>query len=277
MARVMQRPALVTSALLHGGLLLATLIAWPWMQKPVEPTPEPVAVELISDLPQSPGPVSDTIVYEEPVPEVSENFDMPDLAAPPPPAAISADLPPVPDDPVPEAVPSLSPTAVLKPPKALPRIDVPKLPGIADTPTPSTKPGVKGGFDLDAIADSVGKSKGAAPSKPKPSGGAQSLSGPELDALKAKMYQCWNPDCGAAGADGYAVRVRIVLGRDGGLTRSPELMDKARIAAGGRAYQAAAERALRAVERCAPYTLPDDRYEAWREIVMYFNPKEVCS
>ena len=40
-------------------------------------------------------------------------------------------------------------------------------------------------------------------------------------------------------------------------------------------FRGAAERALRAVQSCAPYRLPADRYEVWREIEFRFNPSRI--
>jgi hypothetical protein len=39
-------------------------------------------------------------------------------------------------------------------------------------------------------------------------------------------------------------------------------------------YRTAAESALRAVRKCVPYELPKEKYELWREMELYFDPKE---
>ena len=36
-----------------------------------------------------------------------------------------------------------------------------------------------------------------------------------------------------------------------------------------------AESAVRAVRRCAPYNLPPEKYDSWREILMTFDPREI--
>jgi hypothetical protein len=37
----------------------------------------------------------------------------------------------------------------------------------------------------------------------------------------------------------------------------------------------AAESARRAVLRCAPYSLPAEKYDAWREVIINFDPREL--
>ena len=53
---------------------------------------------------------------------------------------------------------------------------------------------------------------------------------------------------------------------------SPEI-----ISGGGSAgvERAAAEAARRAVSRCAPYNLPADKYEAWADVIVNFDPSEM--
>ena len=39
--------------------------------------------------------------------------------------------------------------------------------------------------------------------------------------------------------------------------------------------QVAAESALRAVQRCAPFNLPVEKYDSWKEIIMTIDPREM--
>ena len=51
-----------------------------------------------------------------------------------------------------------------------------------------------------------------------------------------------------------------------------------RIVAGGGGAgieRAAAESARRAVLACAPYSLPSDKYEAWADVIVHFDPRDM--
>jgi colicin import membrane protein len=66
--------------------------------------------------------------------------------------------------------------------------------------------------------------------------------------------------------------VQFRLDRSGALEGNPEI-----IAGGGSAgvERAAAEAARRAVVRCAPYTLPAEKYDAWADVIVHFDPSEM--
>ena len=73
-------------------------------------------------------------------------------------------------------------------------------------------------------------------------------------------------------AENLRVSVRFTLDPSGALQGSPEI-----IAGGGSGgvERAAAESARRAVARCAPYNLPSDKYDAWAEVIVNFDPSEM--
>lgn len=104
------------------------------------------------------------------------------------------------------------------------------------------------------------------------SGNAPKLSQNEMDALRARLQQCWNPPAGQADARELVVEVRILFNRDGSLAADPRVVS--RVASGYQ--QVAAESALRAVRRCAPYTfLPVAKYEAWKDVEVTFDPRDL--
>ena len=82
---------------------------------------------------------------------------------------------------------------------------------------------------------------------------------------------------GAPTPEKLIVQVRVFLARDGSLAQPPLLEPQTRAAAASNPYmRTAAEAALRAVNVCEPYKLlPSDRYDAWREIVMTFDPSKM--
>jgi hypothetical protein len=99
----------------------------------------------------------------------------------------------------------------------------------------------------------------------------------ELDAFSAAVERCWTIPAGARNAQNLRVTIRLFLTQDGNLLRAPEVVDAARMnRAGEETFRAAAESAMRAVQRCAPYRmLPAQKYDTWREIEMNFDPRTV--
>ena len=91
--------------------------------------------------------------------------------------------------------------------------------------------------------------------------------------IRSKVESCWSIPAGANAAEDLAVSVRIYLRPNGTLARAPEFVDTSRMSEPY--YRAAAESAVRAVRRCAPYELPADQYQLWRELIFTFDPKEL--
>jgi outer membrane biosynthesis protein TonB len=103
-------------------------------------------------------------------------------------------------------------------------------------------------------------------------GNAVTLSQNELDALRARLRDCWNVPVGLAEARDLVVTVRIQFKQDGSLLAEPRLMNSG----SHPAFQAASESALRAVRTCAPYTfLPVAKYEAWKDVIVDFDPRDM--
>jgi colicin import membrane protein len=103
-------------------------------------------------------------------------------------------------------------------------------------------------------------------------GQAVSLSQNELDALRARLRDCWNVPVGLAEARDLVVTIRILFNKDGSLLAEPRLMNNG----SHPAFQAASESALRAVRSCAPYSfLPVAKYEAWKDVIIDFDPRDM--
>jgi colicin import membrane protein len=101
-------------------------------------------------------------------------------------------------------------------------------------------------------------------------GTAARLSQNEIDALRARLRQCWNLPAGAADAKDLNVEVRILLRQDGSLSADPTVLNRS----SNPFFQVAAESALRAVRTCAPFDfLPVAKYEAWKDIEINFDPQ----
>lgn len=94
----------------------------------------------------------------------------------------------------------------------------------------------------------------------------------EIDALRAKIAQCWSPPPGGLGAEHIVVRLRMQLNQDGSLVGYPSVENSG----GSGFFQAAADSAVRAVYQCQPYSsLPADKYSVWRDLILNFDPSQM--
>jgi outer membrane biosynthesis protein TonB len=99
-------------------------------------------------------------------------------------------------------------------------------------------------------------------------GEAPRLAQSELDALRARLRECWNPPAGAANADKLRVPILIRFKQDGTLASPPQPENSAR----DPFMQAMIDSAVRATIRCQPYTmLSPAKYDLWKEIVVDFS------
>ena len=221
--------------------------------------PQPVPATEVTPQPQpkqdvAPEPVEQTAVAEN---AEAEAVKLPDTA------------------PVPEARP--------KPPQA----QTAKAPERKDAEKPAEKVAEKpkseeSKFNADEIAALLDKQKasggGAKRSTEQAALGGQKttegqkLTQSEMDALRGQIQRCWNIPAGALEAENLKVSVQFRLDKSGALEGRPEIVS----GAGGNGVQrAAAESARRAILQCAPYNLPSDKYEAWAEVIVHFDPSEM--
>ncbi len=246
---------------------------------PSAPKPEPKPIDQKKPDPVAePEPKTASVPATEATPEPQPKQDVkPDpvqdaIAA----AATDADAVKLPTE-------APTPAAKPKPPQA----QTAKAPEKKDSEKPvkeaSSKPKTEEKeFDSDEVAALLNKEKasggGAKRSTQTASlGGDKSTGGSkltqsEMDALRGQVQRCWNIPAGAADAENLRVSVKFRLDRSGALEGNPEI-----IRGGGSAgvERAAAEAARRAVSRCAPYTLPAEKYEAWADVIVNFDPSEM--
>jgi len=226
---------------------------------PAAPEPVPVPATEVTPQPQpkqevKPDPVAETIVTESAEAEAVK---------------------------LPESAPS--PDARPKPPQA----QTAKSPERKDADKPAAEAASKPkseekDFNADEIAALLTKEKpsggGAKRSNQEASlGGEKKTSGvklsqSEMDALRGQVQRCWNIPAGALDGGSLKVSVQFKLDRAGALDGVPQI-----IAGGGASgvERAAAEAAKRAVVRCAPYTLPAEKYEAWADVIVNFDPSQM--
>jgi colicin import membrane protein len=104
------------------------------------------------------------------------------------------------------------------------------------------------------------------------SANAATLSQNELDALRARLRECWNLPVGVADARDLIVSVRIAFNKDGSLSADPAVLNRD----SNPLFQVAAESALRAIRRCAPFNfLPAAKYDVWKDIIVDFDPRDM--
>ena len=101
---------------------------------------------------------------------------------------------------------------------------------------------------------------------------ASKLSASEMDALRQRLAGCWSIPAGVDDANALKVSVRFRLDRSGELEARPEVIAGGASSGPGRT---AAESAVRAVQKCAPFNLPSDKYETWSEVVVNFDPSDM--
>jgi len=100
-----------------------------------------------------------------------------------------------------------------------------------------------------------------------PTGHAAQLSQSELDALRARLKDCWSPPAALDPGSKVYVMLHVVFKPDGSLAREPEIVEDA-----ASLGPALAESAKRALMSCQPFTmLKPEHYDLWKDIDIKFN------
>lgn len=239
-----------------------------------EPTPARPAEEAVEQPKSEPAPTPATEVTPEPQPRQEVTPDPVEQAA----VAESPDAEAVN---LPENAPS--PQTRPQPPQA----QTAKAPQRRDAekpaePEPARAPSEDKAFDADQIAALLNQEKakggGAQRSTETASlGGERTTTGEkltqsEMDALRGQIQRCWNVPAGALEAENLKVSVQFQLDKSGALQGNPEIVAGG---GGGTVERAAAESARRAILQCAPYSLPAEKYEAWADVIVHFDPSDM--
>jgi colicin import membrane protein len=105
-----------------------------------------------------------------------------------------------------------------------------------------------------------------------PSAASAQLTQNELDALRARLAQLWNPPAGAQNPQELVVEVRMQLKPDGTLASPPTVLTSGH----SPMFMAARDSAMRAVFRGQPFDmLRPETYEQWKDIVITFDPRDM--
>ena len=151
----------------------------------------------------------------------------------------------------------------------------------------------KPAFSLDAMSDLINRTRDAQPEKNQQralqseqniyafaetaraaAGEGTAMTISELEALQSAMYKCWRIPLDAKNPEELGVRVRVRLRPDGEV-QEVDLLDQARINSSTNPFlKIAAQRAVSAVSKCAPYDfLPKEKYSKWQDMTLNFIPE----
>jgi colicin import membrane protein len=154
----------------------------------------------------------------------------------------------------PEKQAESKPQPVKKPDPQPPKFDPRKVAALLDKRDPTRLAAAGSAFNSTAA---LGTSAGT----------SMTLSQNELDALKARINQCWTMPANAD-ALGIVVDINMRLRRDGSLEVAPTAASRS----SNPLARLVAESAIRAIQKCAPYTfLPPAKYEVWKEVIVGFD------
>ncbi len=222
---------------------------------PAEPEPEAEKVEAAP--PPEPAPRQAEPAVAEPEPEVAKPD--PDLAKAPAPRKR-------PKPPKKVQVASANP----KPERKAKKRSDNKKPPDKDRPEFDSE-------QVSALLNKVDPASGGArqstdaASQGRASGRDQIMTQSELDALRAQIIPCFSPPVGAAGAEDIVVALLMSLDEDGSVIGRPRIVNS-----GTNPYfRPTADAAVRAVLRCAPYRLPEEKYAAWNEVKVNFGLRDI--
>ena len=108
-----------------------------------------------------------------------------------------------------------------------------------------------------------------------PEGRDQVLSASERALLVQIIRQCvqskWNVLAGGESAQSVQIKMRLRFNPDGTLASPPQITNPQSTPF----FLAVSDSALRAVQACEPYSLPPAKYEAWKDIIMTFDPRDM--
>ncbi|KCZ84693.1 hypothetical protein HAD_03400 [Hyphomonas adhaerens MHS-3] len=91
-------------------------------------------------------------------------------------------------------------------------------------------------------------------------------------AMRRQIYTCWRGVSDLPKEDQIDVQMRVTLNRDGTLKGNVELVSPRSRPIGRSGI--AVDVALRAVRKCAPYQLPEDDYDLWKDINVTVSPTQ---
>ncbi len=277
-------PALIGSVVLHGLVVAAVMIGWPWKTSKPIVIGESVPVTIVTE-----GPTNVRPAIEDPVEQLAETVEPAPDATPEPPAPTPAPTPqPAPPKPQPAPTPKPQPT----PPKPVPS-PAPKPPQPQPKPTPQKPTPAKAEPDffsslektLSKTAKPAGKPTSSAQqgqtnraetaAQARPGAGQMTaLQAAAISGMKDEIQRRWNPNCEVVGGGSMQIKLSFKLAANGRVA--------GQVTAGGAEnsgdtiVRTEAERAIRAVFQSAPFEgLPPDYYN--QQLTLNFKARDACA
>jgi outer membrane biosynthesis protein TonB len=294
---------LIGSALLHAGVIGATLFTFAHKLDIAEETPPVVPVDLITIAAKTnltatvKARPKEEPKHDEITPPEPQKMEAVPQPAPPPPKAEPApepkpvETPPPKAEPAPEPKPK--PVEKTPPPKAeavepepAPK-PAPTVPKVKPAPQPKAdaQPKKKEQFDINKVMALLDKRDATQKSAPNARVADKTVKGfgPQTamtmdlqDSLRSQIQECWSPPVGAPHPEELVVQFDLFLKEDGSVAQPPQLSAESESAVAHDSFtRAAAEAARRAIYTCAPYKLPANRYGQWQEITLNFDPRQM--
>jgi colicin import membrane protein len=131
----------------------------------------------------------------------------------------------------------------------------------------------KGAPPLPQVPSEPTRNKG--PVLGAPEGRDKQLTASELAVLGQIIKSCvqakWNLSGGGQDAMSLVIKLRLQFRPDGTLLVPPQVTNPQNTPY----FLAASEGAIRAAQACEPYSLPTEKYEFWKDVIMTFDPREM--
>jgi colicin import membrane protein len=89
--------------------------------------------------------------------------------------------------------------------------------------------------------------------------------------IRACVQARWNLSAGGEDAMNTVIKLRLQFRPDGTLSVPPQVTNQQNTPY----FLAASEGAVRAAQACEPYSLPTEKYEAWRDVLMTFSLRDM--
>ncbi len=286
------RRSVVISVALHGAILLWIVVMFP-LGRALNESPKDIPLDIMSPaeftklkagMAHAKADKPLKAKAEEPKPKAVTEKKPVEQATPAPTQKPAEKKP----KPKPKTVVAPKPKKALAPKQAeaTPKKPVKTAKDDKPKPKPKPKPEKKRDLDSDRIAALLNKIPDAknaptpqeiveeTPEEPvrgQSMGTDTAMSVNEIDALRARIAQCWNPPPGGLGAEAMVVKIRLKLNEDGTLVGYPTVANHGN----SPFFQAAADAAVRAVFQCQPYMLPNEKFTLWRDMILNFDPSRM--
>ncbi|MDR3325796.1 MAG: hypothetical protein LBS66_00530 [Rhodospirillaceae bacterium] len=244
------RLGLLCSIVFHFTCLLIVVLGFPQLLVPLEIS-EPVIVEIAQlseksqQITSSEPKLPDSTVEPEQAPKPSEPVPTPKPSEPEQPIPVPTPKPSEPEQPIPVPTP--------KPPKLTP---------------------ANGSDNLSKMINKLRDNTKSNTSKMENSGNlSEQASMSDKDFIAAQFRKCWSFDPGSKDINNLVVQIHVLLNKDGSVTHV-DIVEDPRYHSDN-FYRSATDSARRAVLTCSPINLPSGKYEALKDLILRFDPRDI--